>query len=55
MHSFWPQSATFKDSSDLEFDEYQRKIKEPIALDVIKERLYKTNRDQVKNSSNKHK
>ena len=37
----------FRDCSDLNFPEYTSKIKEPIALDVIKERLDKGNPDQV--------
>ena len=39
MHSFWPESWTFRDIKDLDFDEYKRIIDEPIALDIIKNRL----------------
>ena len=35
----WPESVPFRDCGDLNFPAYLDKIKEPIALDVIKERL----------------
>ena len=47
MHSLWPQSATFKDSKDLDFEEYKEVVDEPIALDMIKTRLDKSNPDEV--------
>ena len=47
MHSLWPQSATFKDSKDLDFEEYKEVVDEPIALDIIKTRLDKSNPDEV--------
>ena len=39
LYNEYPQSHQFKDCSDLKFKEYTDVIKEPIALDVIKERL----------------
>lgn len=43
LYNQYPESVTFRDCSDLNFDEYLETIKEPIALDVIKERLDKDN------------
>jgi len=39
MYNLWPESVPFRDCADLKFPQYLEKIKEPIALDVIKERL----------------
>ena len=48
MHSFWPESYTFRDSKDLDFEEYRRVIQDPIALDNIKSRLDYKNSQQVR-------
>ena len=37
MYNFWPMSVPFRDCVDLNFAEYLDKIKEPIALDVIRQ------------------
>lgn len=42
----WPESVPFRDCADLNFEAYLDKIKDPIALDVIKERLDEENPDQ---------
>ena len=47
MYRFWPESWTFRDSKDLDFDEYRETIKEPIALDMIKSRLIEKGPNQV--------
>ena len=47
LYNQYPQSMSFKDCSDLNFPEYLEVVKEPIALDVIKERLDKENPEQV--------
>ena len=47
MNNFWPESCTFKESKDLEFAEYKRVIKEPIALDIIQSRLDCKHPEQV--------
>ena len=47
MHSFWPESWTFRYIKDVDFDEYRNVVEEPIALDVIKKRLDCTSREQV--------
>merc|ERR1712107_256481 len=39
MYNLWPESVPFRDIADLNFPQYLDKIKEPIALDVIKDRL----------------
>ena len=39
MYNRYPESMPFRDCSDLNFPEYLEVIKQPIALDVIKERL----------------
>merc|ERR1711915_1138700 len=39
MYNLWPESVPFRDCADLNFTQYLDKIKEPIALDVIKDRL----------------
>ena len=46
MYNMWPESVPFRDVADLNFPAYLDKIKEPIALDVIKERLDEENPDQ---------
>ena len=46
MYNMWPESVPFRDCGDLNFPAYLEKIKEPIALDVIKERLDEENPDQ---------
>jgi len=47
----YPESFTFKDCSELyEYEEYMEKIKEPIALDLIKERLHPDCDEQVNNN-----
>ena len=44
----YPESFTFKDCSELfEYKEYMEKIKEPVALDLIKERLHPGCDEQV--------
>ena len=48
LYNQYPQSMPFRDCADLNFPEYTKKIKEPIALDVIKERLDKSNPEQVR-------
>ena len=47
MYRFWPESWTFRDSKDLDFEEYRETIKEPIALDMIKSRLIEKGPNQV--------
>ncbi len=39
LYNRWPQSVPFREAKDLNFAEYREVIKEPIALDTIKERL----------------
>ena len=46
MYNMWPESVPFRDCVDLNFPAYLEKIKEPIALDSIKERLDEENPDQ---------
>ena len=46
MYNMWPESVPFRDCADLNFSAYLDKIKDPIALDVIKERLDEENPDQ---------
>lgn len=46
MYQLWPESVPFRDCADLNFPQYLEKIKDPIALDVIKERLDDENNDQ---------
>ena len=46
MYNMWPESVPFRDCADLNFEAYLEKIKDPIALDVIKERLDEENPDQ---------
>ena len=48
IYNEWPQSVQFKDCSDLNFKEYLDAIKEPIALDMIKERLSSDNPEHVR-------
>ena len=43
----YPESVMFRDCSDLNFKEYLDIIKEPIALDVIKEKLDRDNPEMV--------
>ena len=43
----YPESVMFRDCSDLNFKEYLDVIKEPIALDVIKEKLDRENPEMV--------
>ena len=44
----YPESFTFKDCSELyDYQEYMEKIKEPVALDLIKERLHPGFDEQV--------
>ena len=47
MYRFWPESWTFRDSKDLDFEEYRETIKEPMALDMIKSRLIEKGPNQV--------
>ena len=49
MYNMWPESVPFRDCADLNFPAYLEKIKEPIALDSIKERLDVENPDQYSN------
>ncbi|CAB4066240.1 unnamed protein product [Lepeophtheirus salmonis] len=46
LYNQYPQSASFKDCADLNFPQYLQVVKEPIALDVIKNRVDKNNIDQ---------
>ena len=46
MYNMWPESVPFRDCADLNFPAYLDKIKEPIALDVIKEMLDEENPQQ---------
>merc|ERR1719167_649267 len=39
MFNLWPESVPFRDTADLNFPQYLEKIKDPIALDVIKDRI----------------
>lgn len=39
LYNQYPESTIFRECSDLNFEEYLAKIKEPIALDIIKEKL----------------
>merc|ERR1712062_827367 len=43
LYNKYPESVMFRDCSDLNFKEYLDIIKEPIALDVIKEKLDRDN------------
>ena len=43
----YPESVMFRDCSDLNFKEYLDVIKEPIAMDVIKEKLDRDNPEMV--------
>ena len=45
--SQYPESVMFRDCSDLNFKEYLDVIKEPIAMDVIKEKLDRDNPEMV--------
>jgi hypothetical protein len=48
MYFRYPESFTFKDCSELlEYKEYMEKIKDPVALDLIKERLHPNCDEQV--------
>ncbi len=46
LYNRYPESMAFRDCSDLNFPEYLEMIKQPIALDVIKERLDADSSDQ---------
>ena len=46
LYNKWPESVPFRDCGDLNFPEYLAVVKEPIALDVIKERLSADNPEQ---------
>ena len=48
LFSQYPESVMFRDCSDLNFKDYLDIIKEPIALDVIKEKLDRENPEMVK-------
>jgi len=52
MYQLWPESVPFRDCADLNFPQYLEKIKDPIALDVIKERLDDENNDQYSSVRN---
>merc|ERR1719266_3017918 len=43
LYAKYPESVMFRDCSDLNFKEYLDVIKEPIAMDVIKEKLDRDN------------
>ena len=43
----YPESVMFRDCSDQNFKEYLDVIKEPIAMDVIKEKLDRDNPEMV--------
>ena len=47
LFSQYPESVMFRDCSDLNFKEYLDVIKEPIAMDVIKEKLDRDNPEMV--------
>ena len=47
IYNKYPESVMFKDCSDLNFKEYLDVIKEPVALDVIKEKLDRDNPEMV--------
>ncbi len=47
LYNQYPASVQFRDCTELNFKEYLDVIKEPIALDVIKERLDKDNPEGV--------
>ena len=47
LYNRYPESVMFRDCSDLNFKEYTDVIKEPIALDVIKEKLDRDNPEMV--------
>ena len=47
LYNQYPESMPFRDCSDLNFPDYLEKVEEPIALDVIKERLDIDNPEQV--------
>ena len=44
----YPESVMFRDCTDLNFKEYLDVIKEPIALDIIKEKLDRDNPEMVR-------
>eukprot|EP00095_Tigriopus_kingsejongensis_P002200 maker-scaffold2190_size19107-snap-gene-0.5 protein:Tk02200 transcript:maker-scaffold2190_size19107-snap-gene-0.5-mRNA-1 annotation:"e3 ubiquitin-protein ligase trim33-like" len=46
VYNQYPQSVPFRDCSDLNFPEYLAMVKQPIALDIIKERLSADNPEQ---------
>ena len=46
MYNMWPESVPFRDVADLNFKAYLDKINDPMALDIIKERLDEENPDQ---------
>lgn len=46
LYNCYPESWSFKDCKDLNFAEYLEKVKHPIALDVIKERMDPENTEQ---------
>ena len=52
MYNMWPESVPFRVCGDLNYQAYLEKIKEPIALDVIKERLDEENPDQYTTARN---
>merc|ERR1711860_12903 len=49
LYNKYPESVMFRDCSDLNFKEYLDIIKEPIALDVIKEKLDRENPEMYSN------
>lgn len=53
LNNHWPESDAFKRCRDLNFSAYREAIKEPIALDIIKERLSSNCADKPV-SSNAH-
>ncbi len=52
LYNQYPESVAFRDCSDLNFEEYLAVIKEPIALDLIKEKLDRDNPEMVSNDNN---
>ena len=47
MLSYWPEQNTFKSSKPLDFPLYKELIEDPIALDLIMERLDRNYSEQV--------
>ena len=48
MHSFWPESWTFRWHKEIDFKAYHQVIEEPIAFDDIVNRIDSKHSNQVK-------